>query len=172
MNFFNLTPEKLEELRKASEQYKTAVKTAPKTVVKTTPKTAVKTVAKTAPKKVINRAAPKIVAQTGPKVVPKTNPTGPELWTELHLRALKNTGQDERVYLANFGNRIPRYTKGCKCQEFWVNYTRTHPPKYGPNGEFFNYTIEIHNAVNQKLGKPTYTVEQAREYYEKLAKEQ
>lgn len=91
-----------------------------------------------------------------------------ELWKEFHLKALKNKGEDEKVYLISFASKIPRYTKGCKCREFWVNYIRKNPPVYGPNGEFFTYSVNAHNAVNQKLNKPTFTVEEARKIYEKL----
>ena len=163
---FNLSPEKLEELRKLAEQYK--AKQSPKAAPKVAPKVVPKVAPKAAPK-----AAPKVASKVAPRVAPKVAPktisqVGPDLWKELHLRALKNKGQDEKVYLTNFVTKIPRYTTGCKCREFWANYVRTHPPKYGRNGEFFEWTVAVHTAVNHKLGKPTYTLEQARKYYENL----
>ena len=222
---FNLTPEKLEEFRKLSEQYKakavskTAPKVAPKVIARAAPKVAPKAVIpkvapkavipkvapkaviprvapkvapkalapkvapKSAPKAVIPRVAPKVAPKVipravipkvapksapkavAPRVAPKANPAS-ELWKELHLRALKNKGENETAFLTQFSNKIPRYTTGCKCREFWVNYVRTNPPKYGPNGEFFEWTTNGHNAVNKKLSKPTYTVEQARKFYQ------
>lgn len=87
------------------------------------------------------------------------------LWKELHQRALKNQGEDESHYLHNFASRIPRYVTGCKCKEFYSNWVRTNPATYGKNGEFFAWTVKLHNAVNQKLNKPQYTVEQAKKFY-------
>ena len=91
-----------------------------------------------------------------------------ELWKEFHIKALKNKGGDEKAYLLLFASKIPRYTKGCKCREFWVNYIRLHPPVYGANGELFEWSVTCHNAVNKKLNKPTMTVDVARKIYEKL----
>ena len=88
-----------------------------------------------------------------------------ELWRELHERALKNSGENDIIYLAQFATKIPRYTTGCKCKEFWNNWVRLNPPVYGKNGEFFEWTVKAHNAVNAKLGKPQYTVEQAKAFY-------
>lgn len=88
-----------------------------------------------------------------------------ELWKELHTQALKNNGEDETVFLTSFASKIPRYTKGCKCREHWVMWIRSNPPKYGKNGEFFQWTVEAHSSVNKRLGKPTLTVEEARELY-------
>ena len=90
-----------------------------------------------------------------------------DLWKELHVKALNNKGENENKYLAGFSSRIPRYTKGCKCKEHWTNWIKSNPPTYGTNGEFFEWTVRAHNEVNRKLGKPTYTVEQAKAFYSK-----
>lgn len=90
------------------------------------------------------------------------------LWKELHLRALQNTGENDTKYLVEFSKRIPRFNPGCKCREFWVTYVKRYPPKFGPNGEYFTWTVECHNAVNKKLGKPLYSLEEAKELYKKM----
>lgn len=90
-----------------------------------------------------------------------------DLWKKIHTYALANTGQNENKYLLEFSRQIPRYTTGCKCKEHWAKEVKANPPKYGPNGEFFAWTVEIHNQVNKRLGKPTLTVEQARKLYSK-----
>ena len=87
------------------------------------------------------------------------------LWKELHTRALQNKGEDDTPYLTEFSKKIPKYTRGCSCQEFWRIYIRTHPPKFGPNEEYFAWTVECHNAVNKKLNKPTYTIEETKKFY-------
>ena len=90
-----------------------------------------------------------------------------ELWKLLHERALNFEGSDDTVFLRNFGAKIPRYTQGCSCKEFWRNWIRLNPPVYGKNGEYFEWTVRAHNAVNKKLGKPEFTVEESRKFYEK-----
>jgi len=91
-----------------------------------------------------------------------------ELWKELHIRALANKGKNETEYLKEFAEKIPRYTQGCKCREFWVIWIKSNPPRFGTKGEFFEWTVKAHNQVNKKLKKPEYTIQQAKAYYSKL----
>jgi len=86
-----------------------------------------------------------------------------ELWKELHTRALKFKGVNDTIFLLNFARRIPRYTKGCKCKEFWSKWIKDNPPDYK---NYFDWTVKAHNAVNKKLGKTVYSVEEARKLYE------
>lgn len=90
-----------------------------------------------------------------------------DLWKMLHERALDFNGNQDATFLRNFQGKIPRYTKGCPCKEFWINWIRRNPPVYGKNGEYFAWTVKAHNATNKKLGKPEYTVEEARKFYRK-----
>jgi len=90
-----------------------------------------------------------------------------ELWKELHERAYNFKGKEDLFFLKNFGNKIPRFTSGCKCKEFWIIYVRSHPPIFGDNGEYFSWTVEVHNAVNTKLGKPIISLEDAKKIYSK-----
>lgn len=94
----------------------------------------------------------------------------PELWRELHLRALNVTlGPNnnrriintERVFITNWSRRIP--TKGCKCSDFWHNWYKTNPINFR---DYFAWTVNAHNAVNKKLGKELWTVERARQFWE------
>ena len=91
-----------------------------------------------------------------------------ELWKELHLRALENTGENDTPYLLQFTSRIPRFTKGCKCNEHWTIFVRSNPPVYGKNGEYFEWTVKVHNSVNARLNKRQYTVEESKAFYTKL----
>ena len=90
-----------------------------------------------------------------------------ELWKELHLRALNFTGDNDMEFLLTFAKKIPRFTSGCACKEHWAGVVKTNPPKFGPNGEYFAWTVSAHNQVNQRLNKPTYTVEEAKKLYSK-----
>ena len=94
-----------------------------------------------------------------------------ELWKELHLRALKYIGNNDAAYLLEFSKKIPRFSPGCACKEHWRNWVTKNPPKYGNAGEYFAWTVEAHNNINKIIGKPTFTVEQAKEYYTKLDQE-
>lgn len=87
-----------------------------------------------------------------------------ELWKELHMNAISYTGTNNSEFLINFGKKIPRFTTGCSCHEFWRNWTRLNLPTYGP-GEYFEWTVRAHNAVNLKLGKPYVSVEDAIKLY-------
>jgi len=90
-----------------------------------------------------------------------------ELWKELHTRALNFKGDNDMLFLTNFAKKIPRFTSGCACKEHWATVVKNNPPKFGPNGEYFEWTVVSHNEVNKRLGKPTYTVEEAKKLYQK-----
>ncbi len=87
------------------------------------------------------------------------------LWKELHTNALTYTGIDNTRFLRRFGRKIPKYSTGCSCREFWKIWIKANPPVYGSNGEYFAWTVKAHNAVNKKLGKPEITVDEANELY-------
>ena len=84
-----------------------------------------------------------------------------ELWKELHTNAIGNNKSNDAIFLANFGRKIPRYTTGCSCREFWNNWVRQNPPIYTPSSAYFDWTVKVHNAVNAKLGKPQMSIEDA-----------
>ena len=89
------------------------------------------------------------------------------LWKELHLRALHFPGGNDHIFLNRWAKRIPRYQKGCRCKSFYNLWIRKNQPNFG---SYFEWSVSLHNAVNVKLGKPTFTVEQARELYSKMPK--
>ena len=86
------------------------------------------------------------------------------LWKELHERALNFEGKEDRRYLYDFGRKIPRFTAGCKCREFWTIWIRSNPPDFK---NYFAWTVKAHNAVNKKLNKPELTSEEAKKIYSK-----
>lgn len=90
----------------------------------------------------------------------------PQLWKDLHIRALQNdqtNGVTEQVFLTTWMSRIP--VRGCKCSDHWFNWYRYNHPDFN---NYFAWTVKAHNAVNQKLRKPRWTVEEAREYWTAL----
>ena len=82
-------------------------------------------------------------------------PDGPELWATLHLHALQHQGGDDSEWLANFEKGL---LSGCSCRSQWLADVSAHPPDFT---RYFEWTVEQHNLVNKRLGKPVLTVEQA-----------
>jgi hypothetical protein len=83
------------------------------------------------------------------------------LWIELHTRALHHKGLEDNAYLSSFASRIPRYTSGCACQEFYGQWVKNNPAKFGDNFEYFSWSVFLHNSVNIKLGRPSFSLEEA-----------
>jgi hypothetical protein len=68
------------------------------------------------------------------------------LWRELH------TKQDPTPeWFSDWVSRVPG--SSCKCQSWLQEYLRESPPRYD---DFAAWSVELHNAVNAKLGKPTW----------------
>jgi hypothetical protein len=88
-----------------------------------------------------------------------------ELWKQLHIRALNHKEDHDIAFLMNFIRTIPRYTSGCHCKEHFLAWRNNNPVEYGPNYEYFKWTVRAHNAVNEKLGKATMSYEEAFNLY-------
>lgn len=71
--------------------------------------------------------------------------TGRLLWAEFHL--CKHPTPN---WLAEWEARIPNYD--CQCRAKYLAIKNENPPRFA---DWFRWTFEIHNAVNQSLtGKP------------------
>jgi hypothetical protein len=78
---------------------------------------------------------------------------GPKLWAELHARPAVYEGDHaaERAWLEKFARRI-----GCgDCQRHWRELMRKMPVDLSSPASYRRWTIDVHNAVNVRLGKPT-----------------
>jgi hypothetical protein len=80
------------------------------------------------------------------------------LWNELHSRAIKFTGTDDNLFLNTWSAKIPNFEGGCKCRSFYTLWRRQNPPNFA---KYFEWTVNLHNAVNTKLRKPTISLEEA-----------
>lgn len=92
------------------------------------------------------------------------------LWKELHLRALNYTVGEktsDASWLLAWTRKIPRFTKGCRCNEHWQKWYALNKPDYSSSEAYFAWTVRAHNAVNERLKKPIWEVDQAREHYSK-----
>lgn len=91
-----------------------------------------------------------------------------DLWKELHINALQFKGRNNTAFLFEFRRKLLKITGECGCKNFWDQWTRANPPNYASPEAYFEWTVNVHNAVNTKLNKPTFTVEQARELYSQM----
>ncbi len=78
----------------------------------------------------------------------------PAAWAELHRRALSVQG-DDSVWLEDFGRRV---IGSCHCRDQWRADLIIVPPDFA---HYFTWTVEMHNRVNRRLGKPILTLEEA-----------
>lgn len=112
-----------------------------------------------------------------------SNGGGPsKLWEELHVRPfLCASGSNDSAFLARWSERIPSQvrclllrlasgnlliTQGCKCRDFWRSWVLGYAPSYHSREAYFAWTVAAHNAVNAKLGKPTWKAVRARERWD------
>lgn len=81
---------------------------------------------------------------------------GPNLWGTLHLMCL--TGSITPEFVQEFAKVIP-----CPvCAGHFQALLITAPL---PDTEQFEWSVRLHNIVNERLGKPQFTVEQARAHW-------
>lgn len=86
---------------------------------------------------------------------------GPKLWEKFHRDAL--TAKNRAEAWAQIEALLASIPCGeCKASFRQIVSENLH---HG-HGEFFEHTVLLHNLVNRKLGKPEFTVEQARALYQ------
>lgn len=90
---------------------------------------------------------------------------GPGMWEMFHSFAMSwDLNVDAAVaFLNKFAAQIP-----CgACKTHWRQINEELPPDMSSRNAFFSWSVEAHNAVNAKLNKPPFAVEEARMIYEK-----
>lgn len=84
---------------------------------------------------------------------------GPKFWFTLHYIGYSYpqnpTNADKQNYaqfIRSFANTLPCHD----CRQHFTKLLSVHPPEKHLNnrGDFFNYTVDLHNHVNQRLNKP------------------
>jgi hypothetical protein len=91
---------------------------------------------------------------------------GSRYWAELHLYALRVDSQvlparDLRYWLDFWIAGLP--FDGCPCEQHLFEYISENPPSYA---DFFAWGVNLHNAVNERIGKPVIAVEDARKLWQ------
>jgi hypothetical protein len=82
-------------------------------------------------------------------IMPIGNP-----WESLHDGSIL-TPRD----LANWEITIPNY--GCSCKRFYAEWKAANAPDFTSPEAFFAWGVNLHNAVNAKLGKLEITIDEA-----------
>jgi len=78
----------------------------------------------------------------------------PNPWILLHDGSVSTIEQ-----LTDWELLIPQY--GCACKRFYAEWKAANPPDFTSPEAFFAWGVNLHNAVNAKLGKPEITIEEA-----------
>jgi hypothetical protein len=84
---------------------------------------------------------------------------GRKAWSLLH----RYQGCDP-VFLEAWQAWIPR---GCSCKEDFGKVIADYPPDFSSPEAFWNWGWFLHNWVNEKLGKPIVSLEDARKLWQK-----
>ena len=93
--------------------------------------------------------------------VPAILLNGPRFWAELHLLGLRHrSGKNMTGWFNDWRDSIP--FNGCPCKEHLEKWVSENPPDWN---RFFEWGIDLHNAVNIRIGKPTMDVENAKELW-------
>jgi hypothetical protein len=87
---------------------------------------------------------------------------GPGLWGELHRRTLSHDDSPDWVWLDMWAEKIPKY--GCSCRSKWKEWKHENPPPWDKEG-YWRWGWAFHNHVNQELGKPPFSIDQARQIW-------
>ena len=107
----------------------------------------------------VQRAGDEVERKQG-ELTPAILIEGPRFWTELHLFALRNGSKNSSTWLQDWIDSIP--FNGCPCKEHLDEWMSENPPDWS---NFFAWTIKLHNAVNDRIGKRMMTDEDARQYW-------
>lgn len=89
---------------------------------------------------------------------------GARYWAELHLYTLRAHWLpllDKANWLDSWINGLP--FEGCPCEAHLHGWIKDNQPEYK---DFFAWGVRLHNAVNERIGKPTIDVAGARKLWE------
>jgi hypothetical protein len=86
---------------------------------------------------------------------PRITLEGSRYWAELHLFALR--GNKNEQWLADWAESLP--FEGCPCEAHFKQYMAENPPDWG---RIFDWSIDLHNSVNDRIGRPTLSYDDAR----------
>jgi hypothetical protein len=95
---------------------------------------------------------------------------GKHIWTSMHIVALgfpEHPSTVERDNYSRFFTTIGDILPCSKCRDHYKKHLKELPIELylASNDTLFGWTVAVHNIVNSVNGKPTWTIDQARDYY-------
>ena len=98
---------------------------------------------------------------------------GPFFWHTIHIVALgysKNPTYTDKTCAKEFYESLAFLLPCSICREHYKGYLQEKPIStfLDSRTDLIKWTIQIHNKVNQMLGKPEWTLEEVLSYYEKV----
>jgi hypothetical protein len=98
---------------------------------------------------------------------------GPFFWHTIHIVALgypKNPTYTDKKCAKEFYESLAFLLPCSICREHYKEHLQTKPIStfLDSRTDLIKWTIQIHNKVNQMLGKPEWTLEEVLSYYEKV----
>jgi hypothetical protein len=98
---------------------------------------------------------------------------GPFFWHTMHIVALgypKNPTYTDKKCAKEFYESLAFLLPCSICREHYKQYLQEKPIStfLDSRTDLIKWTIQIHNKVNQMLGKPEWTLEEVLSYYEKV----
>lgn len=90
-----------------------------------------------------------------------------DLWESLHLYAVQSWQDAERAqeFFVSWQAEVRSQLSGCGCWEKWSKLCEAHPPDFASAEAFFFWSYARHNDVNELLGKPWFSFEDAQRRY-------
>ena len=84
---------------------------------------------------------------------------GSRYWAELHLFGLRNPSlcAENDFWFRQWMLSLP--FDGCPCEQHLKDFLRNNPTDWS---DFFAWSVRLHNSVNDRIGRPTISVENAR----------
>lgn len=100
---------------------------------------------------------------------------GPFFWHTIHITALGYPSQPtygHKKAAKEFFESLIFLIPCPVCREHYAQYLEASPltPNLDRREDLFRWTVDLHNRVNEKLGKPRYTEAQSIAFYNRLGK--
>jgi hypothetical protein len=81
------------------------------------------------------------------------------LWAIIHEIALIHMHRDDKQKIKEFYHCLEYVIPCGKCKRHYHNFLRDNP--IPDDMTLFDWSVNLHNSVNEKLGKPTMTTDEA-----------